>query len=103
MKPMMVFGGNVVAAGTYWSFSEGEVVRLERDSALPGSASSRFFRLPLAALLLLSPLLGLLFVMFLPVAGIVLTVALPVKALVQRLRSSPILPSATSHIDRQET
>lgn len=103
MKPMMASGGALVAAGTYWSFSEGDVVRLERDGALPGSPASRFLRLPLALLLLLSPVLGLLFVMFLPVAGIVLTITLPVKALVQRLRAGGTLSSAGPRIDRQES
>ena len=101
MKQILAFGGSWVAAGTYFSFREGEVVRLEREGALPGSPTSRW--LPMALILLLSPLLGLLFVMFLPIAGLALTVYRPVKALVQKARSTGLGSPSAVRIDREET
>ncbi len=77
---------STVGRGTYWSFGSGRLLRLREEGVLPGPRENRWLRIPAAVLLLvLGPLLGLLFVMCLPVAGIVLIVYLPLQALWQKL------------------
>lgn len=103
MKTFLSTGGSLVAAGTYWGFAEGELVRLKREGALPGTSDSRFLRMPVALLLLLSPLVGLMFVMFLPVAGLFLTAYLPIRALVARIRGTAPVTRPPLQVDRQES
>lgn len=77
--------GGPVGRGTYWSFGSGELVRLREEGVLPGPPSRRWIKLPAVLLLLLGPVLGLVFVMFLPVAGIALMVYLPAQAIWQKI------------------
>jgi hypothetical protein len=81
-------GGFEAAPGTYWNIDNGELVRLERRAALPGEASTKFLKLPVLLLLLLSPVLGLAFVLFLPLVGLTLVVYLPLKALTGKLAAA---------------
>jgi hypothetical protein len=66
-------GGTAVRSGYYWNLGKWEVIPVERDGGLlPGGRGDRFLRLPVLAVLLLLPMLGGLFVVFLPVIGFVL-------------------------------
>ena len=63
-------GGETARAGFYWSPGEWRMVTIEKEGArLPGPAEERFVRLPTVAMLVLAPVMGGLFVMFLPFIG----------------------------------
>ena len=81
-------GGTAVRGGYYWNLGKWEVILVEKDGGyLPCGRGDRFLRIPILAVLLLLPLLGGLFVVFLPVIGFVLTfyaAARPVVGLFKR-------------------
>lgn len=63
-------GGTEVRPGFYWSLGEWSVVTVSRTSGtLPGGAEQRYVKVPAPLLLLLAPLMGGLYVMFLPFIG----------------------------------
>jgi hypothetical protein len=63
-------GGSSVPGGYYWNPGAWSVTTVEKDGGrLPGPSSDRFLRIHWLAGLLLAPLLGGLFVVFLPFIG----------------------------------
>ena len=69
-------GGEAVKAGFYWHAEDWEVVPVPgKGGALPGTAADRYVRLPALGMVLLAPVMGGLFVMFLPLIGIALLLA----------------------------
>lgn len=79
---MRCHGGESVGRGFYYSPRTHEHMNIvdEERVVLPGGADTVYYRLPRAALLLLAPILGFLFVVFLPVIGIVMTVQVLAEA-----------------------
>ncbi len=76
-------GGELAKKGTYLDTREWEFVSIPQEGDyLPGRDDQSFVRVPLALMLVLGPILGLLFVIFLPMA-VPLVVGM---LLVQRLR-----------------
>lgn len=73
--------GERVEAGEYWDLYSGERVSMERDGRLPGDGEQTFTRLPTFVVLLLSPLAGLAFALFLPFIGIAAVLELGARAL----------------------
>lgn len=68
MKRMM--GGTKVEPGFYWNTGDWSIVTVEKEPRpLPGGADQTFVSVPAAAMLLLAPMLGLSFVIFLPFVG----------------------------------
>ncbi len=66
-------GGTMVKAGFYWNPKEWEIVTIEGPGGiLPGTPEDRYFRIPVLAMLLLAPVMGGLFVVFLPLIGFAL-------------------------------
>jgi len=66
-------GGTMVKGGFYWNPKGWEMVTVDGPSGiLPGAADDRYFRIPVLAMLLLAPVMGGLFVIFLPVIGFAL-------------------------------
>lgn len=66
-------GGTMVKAGFYWNPKEWEIVTIEGPGGiLPGMPEDRYFRIPVLAMLLLAPVMGGLFVVFLPLIGFAL-------------------------------
>ncbi len=63
-------GGMIVGKGSYWNPANGRQVNVLEDSALPGGEDRRYMKMSPAALLVLAPLVGMTFVMFLPLFGI---------------------------------
>ncbi|HEX4826159.1 MAG TPA: hypothetical protein VFV19_17805 [Candidatus Polarisedimenticolaceae bacterium] len=65
--------GDAVKAGFYFNFRTWEI-HLHKTSgdALPGSPDERYTRIPAVALLLLGPVMGFFFVIFLPLIGFAL-------------------------------
>ncbi len=76
-------GGMQVRSGYYWNMGKWEVIPVARDGeALPGARSDKFLRIPLIAVLAILPIMGGLFVVFLPFIGFALAIYAAVKPLV---------------------
>jgi hypothetical protein len=68
-------GGDMVGYGFYWNVGEWEAQVVPKDGAeLKGTPAAAFVRLPLVALLVLAPLMGAAYAMFLPFIGFALLV-----------------------------
>ena len=67
-------GGEKVRKGNYWNFSTGERIHLEKGGILPGDASVTYLKFHPAMFLIVGPLLGLAYVIFLPVIGIAMVI-----------------------------
>ncbi len=80
--------GQNVAAGEYWDLYSGERVSMEREGRLPGDGEQTFTRLPTFVVLLLSPIAGLLFALFLPFIAIAAVLELGARALFSGLSES---------------
>ena len=66
-------GATMVKAGFYWNPKEWEIVTIQGPGGiLPGTSNDRYFRIPVLAMLLLAPVMGGLFVVFLPLIGFAL-------------------------------
>lgn len=66
-------GGDKAKAGFYWRAAGWEIVTLPGDGGvLPGGVEERYHRLPTLALLMAAPVMGGLFVVFLPFIGFAL-------------------------------
>lgn len=64
--------GERINPGIYWSLASGEFFQSSApDTMLPGSGNQRYIRLPGPLVLLMGPLFGLGYVIFLPLVGIV--------------------------------
>lgn len=68
-----VNGGSTVKGGFYFNLSKLQIVSVSgKTGILAGAADQRYRRIPALAVLVLAPVLGGLFVVFLPVIGFVL-------------------------------
>jgi hypothetical protein len=66
-------GGSTVKGGFYFNLRKLEILTVNgKTGVLAGAADQRYFRIPALAVLVLAPVLGGLFVVFLPVIGFVL-------------------------------
>jgi len=80
---MLSKGGNMVAAGTYWNVSTGARVDFDKEGVLPGDGKTMYVKVPGILMLLMAPILGLVFAVFLPFIGIAMTVKLIGKKLAE--------------------
>lgn len=64
-------GGTRVKAGFYWRTGRWEIVPVEGASGatLPGGADEAYYRIPTLGMLVAAPVMGALFVVFLPLIG----------------------------------
>jgi hypothetical protein len=63
-------GGSSVRNGFYWNLSRWTIVTIPKEGGvLPGTVEHRYLKLPVLLLLALAPLMGGLYVMFLPFIG----------------------------------
>ncbi len=63
-------GNSRVKAGFYWNRADWEIVTISgTGGVLPGDKATRYLRVPLLAMLVLPPLMGGLYVLFLPFLG----------------------------------
>jgi hypothetical protein len=63
-------GGQTVRHGFYWNADKWQVTLVERQGGdLPGEARERYARVPVLAMLLVAPIMGALYVIFLPLIG----------------------------------
>jgi hypothetical protein len=66
-------GGEEAKAGFYWRAAAWEIVTLSgKGGVLPGGVQERYYRLPALAVLTAAPVMGGLFVVFLPFIGFAL-------------------------------
>jgi hypothetical protein len=63
-------GGSRVEKGNYWKVKDGERVHLEEAGLLPGDESVSYLKFHPAALIVIGPLMGLVYAIFLPFAAI---------------------------------
>ena len=63
-------GNTRVKAGFYWNRADWDIVTISGPGGiLPGDKATRYVRVPLLAMLVLPPLMGGLYVLFLPFLG----------------------------------
>ncbi len=63
-------GGEVVKAGFYWNLAEWEAKIVPAEGGpLAGTAETRYLRVPILVVLVLAPIMGLTYAMFLPFIG----------------------------------
>jgi hypothetical protein len=72
-------GGQKVESGTYWDVMTGLRVDFDQEGTLPGGSGSKYLKASSGAILLLGPILGLAYIVFLPIMGIVTALALMVQ------------------------
>jgi hypothetical protein len=66
-------GGQMAKAGFYWNTKEWELETLSgKGGKLPGTSETTFVKIPAVAMLTLAPVMGGLYVMFLPFIGFAL-------------------------------
>jgi hypothetical protein len=80
-------GGQRVGGGTYWDVMNGTRVDFDQEGTLPGGNGTTYLKASSSAILLLGPILGLAYVVVLPVLGIVTALALMVQRMVGGLFS----------------
>jgi hypothetical protein len=79
--------GERAKAGYYFSAKSWEVHPVPADGErLPGEAGQHWYAIPTAAALILTPLLGLTFLMFLPFIGFYLTIEAALRPLLRVFR-----------------
>lgn len=63
-------GGHKVEKGTYWDLGNGRRVDIDEEGVLPGDSKTIYAKIPPGLMLVLGPLVGLLYVVFLPFIAI---------------------------------
>lgn len=62
-------GGMLVEKGWYWSPLDGRRVIMQEEGILPGDESRSYLKMSPLGLLVIAPLLGMMYVIFLPLFG----------------------------------
>ena len=90
LKRLRFVGGEIVKAGFYWNVREWEAQVVPREGGpLKGGPDERYLRVPLPLLLLLAPLMGAAYAMFLPFIGFAMLAAFLVGRLKTLFRTTP--------------
>jgi hypothetical protein len=63
-------GGMAVTRGVYWNPIDGQNVSIRKRDILPGDENRKYLKVSSAWLLLASPLIAMVFILFLPLFGI---------------------------------
>lgn len=98
-------GGDVVKGGFYWNQAQWRLENVEgKSGTLPGDEESRFARVPTLVLFVLAPIMGALFVVFLPFIGFALLVGMVAARGLGLFRKEPARipqPTAQEAADRK--
>jgi len=96
------FGGQAVRAGFYWNPAEWEFVTIDGKPGrvLPGESERRYFRVPVLLMLVLAPVMGGLFVVFLPVIGFALLLQQAARLVLRGARSAAPAAGRVLHLRR---
>jgi hypothetical protein len=79
-------GGEKVGGGFYVNRRTWAIAVINREGVLEGDATDRYARIPTLAALVLAPLAGAAFAMFLPFIGIAMVLDLGARKLWRRVR-----------------
>jgi hypothetical protein len=71
--------GQKVGKGTYWDMMTGHRVDFEQEGILPGRKEALYLKTSSSAILFLGPILGLAYIMLMPVMSVMTILALAVK------------------------
>jgi hypothetical protein len=63
-------GGTMVERGLYWNPMDGQRITMSEDGILPSDESTSYMRMSPFSLLVIAPVMGLMFVTFLPLFGV---------------------------------
>jgi hypothetical protein len=78
-------GGQTVQPGFYASIGRRELLNFEETEQLPGTQKDTFYALPVILVLIAGPMIGLLYVMFLPFISIAMVTTLLSKKVAYRI------------------
>ena len=81
-------GETVDRGGFYVSFGRKEFFDLEENRKLPGTKADTFYSVPVVVMLLAGPLIGLLYVMFLPFISLAMVAGVLSRAIWVRARKA---------------
>lgn len=81
-------GGQTVRQGFYWNATKWEIALIERQGgSLPGEANERYARVPVLAMLFVAPIMGALYVFFLPFIGVAMVLDFVARRIVRAVRA----------------
>ncbi len=84
-------GGETVKGGFYWNQAQWHLENVEgRHGVLPGTEDTRYTRVPTLLMFVLAPLMGALFVVFLPFIGFALLVGMVAAKALGLFRKTPV-------------
>jgi hypothetical protein len=79
-------GGSQVGAGFYWNVAAWTIETIGKEGdLLPGGAEHRYVKLPMLLVLALAPMMGGLYVIFLPCIGFAMVLALAARKTLEAL------------------
>jgi hypothetical protein len=84
--------GETVPRGAYWNVSTGELIHCDAATEVLAGDSKTYLKVHPAVLLLLGPIIGLAFVLFLPFIGF---------AMITYTVASKVLSAASAHLARE--
>jgi hypothetical protein len=68
-------GGVIAKGGCYWSMKDGEFVSIPKEGGmLEGGSERKYVKVPVPLVLILGPVMGVAFAMFLPISGVLVLV-----------------------------
>ncbi len=88
-------GGAVVPSGYYFNPAQWHIEPIARDGGRLPAGNGRWTRIPTAAALVLVPLLGATFILFLPLIGFLLVLRALAEPVIEVFRSSATEMAAT--------
>ena len=93
-------GGTAAKSGYYWNLGKWEMTMVPKQGGiLPGGASERYLKVPVVALLVLAPLMGAVYAMFLPFIGFAMLFTFLGKKALAMGRSEAVGVAATMSSD----
>jgi hypothetical protein len=96
------FNGETVKAGFYFNLASWEVQALSGDGGvLGGKVGEPWVRMPAILLLVLAPIMGAAYVVFLPFIGIAMFLNHLFGRVAASMRRPEVRPAGTATIDRQ--
>jgi hypothetical protein len=82
-------GNDPVKAGFYWNTAGWEIVTLpKKGGVLPGGDQTNYIRVPVLLIMVLGPMMGGLYVMFLPLIGFAMVLGLSGKKVLGLMRNA---------------
>lgn len=76
-------GGQKVGKGTYWDLKNGRRIDVTDEVALPGERTATYLKMSSGVMLLSGPIIGLIYVIFLPFIGIAVVATVAGRKIVE--------------------